>query len=641
MRKRSTIVALALLLAFVEVRAGDRKYAGYDRVTVYDSMTVVMEESGLSHYVNHCRYRILTDAGGRDFNTVTIDYDPLSAYCEIRDVRVYRNGSEQAQEYLVCDYPAPAHMIYWGARQKMVAIGRLEPGDEVEFTTYKKGFTYALLHDEDPDAKYIPPMRGHFYDIVPFWSSQPMEHKVYQVSVPNSKKLQHKAYNGDISVAVKKDSERTCYTFEMKDIMPVARQQWSVAGNDFGAKLILTTAESWEDKSKWFYGVNEDFGSFDVDDDIRAKVSELLKKARNENDSIAILTNWVADNIRYSGISMGEGEGFTLHKCAMTFRDRCGVCKDKAGMLVGMLRAAGFKAYAAMTMAGERIEDIPADQFNHCVTVVQRRNGNFQLLDPTWVPGVRGELWSSAEQQQNYLIGLPGGAKLGKTPVSNPRNHYITMTANSQITNNGTLKATVTVTADRQSDKAVRSVFRGFRRNWQNNVEGQVFRHYPNARIVSVKYTDNDKYLEQPVKITYKLEIPDYAVVAGDRIIATPFLANGFYTFAMRHLYANTGIEKRVHQFQDACSRYVKITETMTVPSGYAAVKTPEAKKLAAKNITFDGGYAIGYNSVVFSETVSLGKRVYEPGEWPDYKTAVMNQQFYMNNPVIFSKQMR
>ncbi len=637
--RRYIIAIIVSVMAFGTVTANEDPYSGYDKLTIYDSMTVRMEDNGLSHYVNHCRYRVLSDEGGRDFNSIIVDYDPLSAYCEIREVKIYRHGTdEEVPEYVVCDYPAPAHMIYWGARQKMVPLGRLEPGDEVEFTTYKKGYTYALLQNEDPDAKYIPPMRGHFYDIVPFWNSQPVKHKVYQLSVLNSKNLQYKTYNGDISVKKIADNDRTLFVFEKNDIFPLTRLPMTVANNDIETKLILTTAKDWEAKSKWFFSVNEDFGSFEVNDEIKAKVAELLTKAKTENDSLDILTHWVADNIRYSGISMGEGEGYTLHKCEMTFRDRCGVCKDKAGMLIGMLRAAGFKAYAAMTMAGERIEDIPADQFNHCVTVVQRRNGNYQLLDPTWVPGVRGELWSSAEQQQNYLMGLPNGAKLGLTPVSSPQNHYVKMTATSKISKNGTLKATVTITADRQSDRTVRYIFRDFRENWKNNAENQLFAIYPNAKLKSVKYTDNDEYLKQPVKITYKFEVPDYAIVTDKEIVATPFLANGFFTFAMRHLYTDTRIEKRIHPFQDACSRYVAISETMSVPSGYTRVSTPPARNSNGKSISFKGGYSVGYNLVNFHETISLGKRIYDPDEWPDYRNAVNNQRFYMNNPVTFSK---
>lgn len=637
---RTITLIITLCLAWLAATAQEPDpYAGYDRLTLYDSMTVRMEENGLSHYVNHQRYRVLSDAGCRDNNTVIVDYDPLSAYCEIRDVVVYRHdGTEEHPEFMVCDYPAPAHMIYWGARQKMVALGRLEIGDEVEFLTYKKGYSYALLQGEDPDAKYIPPMRGHFYDIVPFWSSQPVQEKVYQVSVLTNKNLQYKVYNGNLSVTSKKDGDRTVYTFSNKDYFPLKTPHYTVANNDIEPKLIVTTAQNWEAKSMWFYGVNEDFGSFEPTPEIRQKVNELLKPAKTENDSLDILTHWVADNVRYSGISMGEGEGYTLHKCEMTFRDRCGVCKDKAGMLIGMLRAAGFKAYAAMTMAGERIEDIPADQFNHCVTVVQRRNGNYQLLDPTWVPGVRGELWSSAEQQQNYLMGLPNGAKLGLTPVSDPKNHYIRMTAQTQVAKDGTLKGTVTITADRQSDRTVRYLFDGFRTEWRNNVEMMLYQLYPNAKLKSVKYTSEDDYLKQPVSITYKFEIPDYAIVTDKEVIATPFLANGFYTFVMRHLFYDVSPEKRDYPFTDRCSRYVAISETMTVPSGYTRVSTPQTLQFVTPSVSFRGGYQIGYNMVTFSENISLGKRVYDASEWPAFRKAVLYQREYMDNPVVFIK---
>ena len=639
MNIRPLLFTTLLCLCIAATAQESNSYAGYDRVTLYDSMTVRMEENGLSHYVNHQRYRVLSDAGCRDNNAVIVDYDPLSAYCEIRDVVIYRHdGMEEHPDFMVCDYPAPAHMIYWGARQKMVALGRLEVGDEVEFLTYKKGYSYALLQGEDPDAKYIPPMRGHFYDIVPFWSSQPVQKKVYQVSVLTNKNLKYQIFNGGIAVNTQKDGDRTIFTFFKDDIMPLKTPPYTVAHNDIETKLIVTTAQNWEAKSMWFYGVNEDFGSFESTPEIQQKVNELLNPAKTENDSLDILTHWVADNVRYSGISMGEGEGYTLHKCEMTFRDRCGVCKDKAGMLIGMLRAAGFKAYAAMTMAGERIEDIPADQFNHCVTVVQRRNGNYQLLDPTWVPGVRGELWSSAEQQQNYLMGLPNGAKLGLTPVSDPKNHYVRMTAQSEIKKNGTLKATVTITADRQSDRTVRYVFDGFRTEWQRNVENMLYWQYPNAIIKSVKYTSEDDYLKQPVKITYQFEIPDYAVVTDKEVIATPFLANGFYTFVMRHLNYDTHLEKRDYPFTDGCSRYVSINETMKVPSGYTRVSVPEAKQFVTPSISFKGGYQVGYNMVTFTENISLGKRIYEADEWPAYRKAVQCQREYMGNPVVYTK---
>ena len=72
------------------------------------------------------------------------------------------------------------------------------------------------------------------------------------------------------------------------------------------------TSPDWFAKSRWFYKVNEDFGSFDDTPEIQAKVNNILKGATNELDSVSLLTHWVADEVRYSGISMGCGEEIYL-----------------------------------------------------------------------------------------------------------------------------------------------------------------------------------------------------------------------------------------------------------------------------------------------------------------------------------------
>ena len=97
---------------------------------------------------------------------------------------------------------------------------------------------------------------------------------------------------------------------------------------------MLSSTDSWRDKSLWFHGVNEDYGSFDPTPEAQAKVDELIRGIDDPMRKIAVLTHWVADNMRYSGISMGKGEGYTLHNTRTNFTDRCGVCKDKAALLI-------------------------------------------------------------------------------------------------------------------------------------------------------------------------------------------------------------------------------------------------------------------------------------------------------------------
>ena len=222
-----------------------------------------------------------------------------------------------------CDYAAPARAIYWGARQIMLEVGRLQPGDIVEYEIAKKGFTYALLTAGD-DERFIPPMRGE---------------------------LQFQFYQGECTSSMRYEVGRKVYTFASDDILPFAKEPNMVDLFDAAPKLMMSSTPRWEDKSLWFNKVNEDYGSFTAIPEAQKKVDELIKGKKTEMEKIAVLTHWVADNIRYSGISMGKGEGFTLHNLKMNYTDRCGVCKDIAGTLIAFLRMAGFEAYPAMTMA--------------------------------------------------------------------------------------------------------------------------------------------------------------------------------------------------------------------------------------------------------------------------------------------------
>jgi len=626
-------------------------YPGANVVVVFDSTLADVQETGLTYVNMHRLYKVMTPAGALQLSVVRIDYDPLSAYVEIKRVVVYRGGEAGKQgsgetvgeevSNPVLDYPAPARAIYWGAREKMIEVGRLEPGDAVEVWLFRKGFTYALLGDEPgDDDKYIPPMRGQFYDIVPFYSEDPIIEKIYRASIPADKVLQYEFYNGEVKSSAVRQGDLMTYTFSKKDIKPLKREPNMVDLSDVAPKLLLSTSPDWYAKSKWFYQVNEDFGSFDWTPEIKAKVDEILVNAKTEMDSVSLLTHWVADEVRYSGISMGCGEGYTLHKGEMTFTDRCGVCKDKAGMLVTMLRAAGFESYAAMTMAGSRIDYIPADQFNHSVTVVKLSDGAYHLLDPTWVPFIR-ELWSSAEQQQNFLRGLPEGSDLAITPVSPPENHYLHIFGTSTLSADGTLEGELTIRAEGQSDGAIRRMFTGYYKDqWDHGLEMELKRINPAAEMLSADYGDPYNYQKEPVKIVVRYRISGFGMVNGDEIILKSFIASGFFRRAIGNLSMDTHAESKVYPFRDRCSRQVHLTESITLPAEYQIVYRPEAETFSDETASYEGSYELSLDSrtLRMNQLANYNKRIYEANEWPSFRKATLAQQKFIDEPVVLRK---
>ena len=290
-----------------------------------------------------------------------------------------------------------------------------------------------------------------------------------------------------------------------------------------------------------------------------------------------------------------------------------------------------------MTMAGERIDRIPADQFNHSVCAVQLRDGSFRMLDPTWVPNVR-ELWSSAEQQQGYLIGTAEGCDLMETPISPAQNHYIRITGESAIDMQGTLSGTLTISAEGQSDAAVRGVFSAPQARWRQNLERELLRIAPNAEIIDIQYSDPDRYLDHPVSITYTYRIPHYATVDKEVISFIPLSARNFYRRVMGHLNFNLKPESRTQPFSDRCSRLVDIRETITLPYAPKQFHYPMVDGVADPAASFGCGFQMEGNKLTFGEQAVFGKRIYEATDWPAFRASALAQLKVAETPVILTK---
>jgi hypothetical protein len=606
-------------------------YPGSHVLTVFDKTKVDVEESGLGYFTIHQLFKVLDEKGALQMRTLKYGYEPMSARLQIEKVFIYRQDGriEQLEKNRVYDYPAPGSMILWGAREQMADIGWLEPGDAVEILIRKKGYTYALLQNDEDNERYIPPMRGHYYDIVPFWSSQHVLEKSYRIWLPKSKKLNYKVFQGEIEVELSVGGDKQGFSFVKRNIEPMEIEPGMLAPSDVFTKLIMTTAPDWESKSKWFYRVNEDFGSFESTPAIDKKVNEILSCATDELDSISRLNHWVADNIRYFGLNMGEGEGYTLHKADMTFTDRCGVCKDKAGMLVCMLRAAGFESYAAMTMAGSRIEDIPADQFNHSVTAVRLRNGEFMMLDPTWVPFVR-ENWSSREQQQNYIIGTKEGEDLSIIPVSDAENHYYRLSGYSIIRPDSSLKGSIVLTAEGQSDAAFRGqLTRSPYAEWEKIISNELYRKFPKIIIEKISFSDGYDY-SKPFKIEVRFLIPDYLRAQGKVLLFQPVASANLFERMNYHMRLNTNLVDRKFPFRDACSKKIYIEDRIEYPDKFQLLLPSDAKNVSALDneaAKHKVDFKVFENGLQISTEIELSKRIYEADDWEAVRAALLAQK--------------
>ena len=625
-------------LAALVADAGDSEANdGADLVTVFKRTHVEVEDSGLGHIHNHEVIKVLSEAGAAQMARIRLDFDPASNFVEIRGLRVVRaDGTiEELDASRAVDLPQPQWAIYWGAQMKLVPIPRLGVGDAVEIKTYMKGFLIAYLDEmqasaqgaaggEDDESRFIPPMRGHFYDVVYFQAHHPVKVRHYRVVTPRDKPVQFEVFNGEVMSSVTYDADQLSYSFWKEDLSAFHAEKRAVDYPDVQPKVVLATVPDWESKSRWFCQVNET--QFASTPEIDAKVAEIVRGLRTDQEKIAAINHWTANEIRYSGISMGKGEGYTLHTGEMIFNDRSGVCKDKAGMAITMLRAAGFTVYPAMTMAGSRVEHIPADQFNHCVVALQNDDGSYEMLDPTWVV-LSPENWSSAEGEQHYVIGTPDGLELMQMPAFDPDDNKLMVLASSTLDADGSLSGSVTFSGKGYADQRLRRELVHYssgpdRQAWFEGVVGHIA---PNAEVdpVNVPYA-TIRDISRPIRYEVSYSAADFALVGEDAIHFSPPTARHLITTSRLAPYLDcAGSKERTQPILLWAPRMREVVETITIPSGYKVARLPEDRHIDGEAASLDTTIEVKGRKLVYTYTLVIKRREIPVEHYDNFREVV------------------
>ena len=264
-------------------------------------------------------------------------------------------------------------------------------------------------------------------------------------------------------------------------------------------------------------------------------------------------------------------------------------------------------------------------------------DGTYMPLDPTWVPFSR-ELWSSAEQQQNYLPGIPEGSDLCLTPLSAPENHYFRIKAASRLDANGKLTGSFTVEAEGLSDASARRPFTtGMRARVRAAIERELLNISPQARLLSYDAGKNPAdYQQGPLSMTVRFEIPDYAAVGDGVMICQPIVKTGLYNSIYTFLRVSLTPETRRYAFKDSTSRLVELDESITLPAGYTLVGKPYEAEAGGQTVNYEGSCSQSGATLHLQQRISLGKRVYDAADWTQFRESVLG--FKEINDLVFEK---
>lgn len=306
--------------------------------------------------------------------------------------------------------------------------------------------------------------------------------------------------------------------------------------NFFAYHLKMTTVESWEEISRWYYNIVKPHML--VNNAIKEKVLELTDGLDTRKEKAAKLFYWAAHNIRYLGVDKEKNRpGFEPHDVTYTFETRGGVCRDKAALLTAMLREAGIGSDVILISSGSRLNpEAPMVWFNHAITVSYDEKGEPEFIfDPT--DENTKDFLSKYEEDNSYLIASEKGETLRTTPVSDPLKNNSTVKIQLKIDESNNAEGTIEYLFSGFSDTVFRSQLSRLNKyEFDKIVSRFVSSLHPNSKLISFDYVDPENK-DENLRITADITIDDYISTFEDKIFI-PFEPsrlnlNTFYNWVM------------------------------------------------------------------------------------------------------------
>lgn len=175
--------------------------------------------------------------------------------------------------------------------------------------------------------------------------------------------------------------------------------------------------KSWGDLSSWY--VTEILAPrLKPAKTVTAAALELTRGATGDEEKVRALFDLVK-RFTYSSVALGTGR-IQPRPPAEVLETKWGDCKDKATLLVALLRAAGVAAEPVLVRTAEegRIDpSFPTFVFDHMIVRARTSGGNVLWLDPTVSVAAAGVLPPSCEGIDVLVLRDDGSSVLEKTPL--------------------------------------------------------------------------------------------------------------------------------------------------------------------------------------------------------------------------------
>ncbi len=366
-------------------------FASDAAVLLLDEGVYRIETSGKISSTTRQVIQILKEDGARAYRERRLSWNPERQKLTLNWMRVVKPNGEVVSGHpeQVQDSEVPAEMgtpMYTAAKVRRISLSGLEPGTILD---------YSFTVESEPAM-----MPGEFLIGWSVATTMPVLRSNLVADFPASVKPRISEQNLNFRRKESAANGRTVYTWATAN---VAKRKIEALAPDSivqGMGVTISPPSTWTAIGEWYAPIARE--AYKLTPSVEAKMATVMSGARTLDDSIASLHKWVAQDIRYVAISLGQG-GYVPRSAETVVRSGFGDCKDKAMLFVAALRKIGVTAYPVLlNISGAARKESPSlGQFNHMIAAVKSGN-TYRFADLTAATYALGRLPES--EQGNLAV---------------------------------------------------------------------------------------------------------------------------------------------------------------------------------------------------------------------------------------------
>ncbi len=591
------------------------QYPDCDSATVEQKSVRVYQADGTGECQDETFVKVLTEKGRRDNRTLTMNFmlpyttvavprlEVIKPDGETIPVDVAANSKESIDDSQMAENIYDPNM-----RVLQVNIPSLNLGD--------------VVHSVERETIERPFIDGQYAEENVFEGPGFIRHITYEVHAPADRPLKRMALRdevpGTVTASTQPGTNNTMvYRWEVNNVPRMFDEPSMPPYEMVLQRLFVSTLPDWAAVSKWYWNLSQPHLEATTPE-LKQTVKELTADAKTDMDRIKALFYYVSNKIRYMGITPEKDRpGFEPHDVCITFDKKYGVCRDKAALLVSMLRLAGLNAYPVLVSVGTHKDaEVPDPFFNHAIVGVELEKGQIVLMDPT--DENTRELLPAEDCNQSYLVARPEGDTIRLSPIQPPEENMMRIKTTGVLNADGVIEAKSELSFQGINDDAYRNAFSHMKPDDERRFfEQRLQLAVPGLRLKSLALSPADMR-DVSTGLRAELEFSVGGMTAnggGESVVSVPWI--GKRLGVVNFILDGTGLEKRKYPLETQVTCGVQEDISLKLAGGFTGAATlPSPSSVDDDCVSYEQRFDAGADSLDCSRTLKLKTVEFSPGQY-------------------------